>query len=71
MEVDPRYENIERFRKGVEWFMMECKGFISNNSIFEKMKRDNEYHSMDKVLLFDILSENFKSFFIVNKCQRN
>ena len=31
---------------------------------------DSQYHSMDKVLLFDSLSKEFLFLFIVNKCQR-
>ena len=39
MDVDPVYEQIEKFRGGLQWYMMESKDFISNN-IF-KFKTEN------------------------------
>ena len=29
MDVDPGYKYIEKFRGGIEWFMMESKNFLS------------------------------------------
>ena len=29
MDVDPRYKFIEKFRGGVQWYMMESKDVIS------------------------------------------
>ena len=30
MDIDPKYEHIEKFRGGVPMFVMESKDFISN-----------------------------------------
>ena len=37
MDVDPGYNNIENFREGVQWYMMESKDIIS--SICFKFKK--------------------------------
>ena len=39
MDVDPGYKYIEKFRSGVQWYMMESKDIIS--SICFKIKNDN------------------------------
>ena len=39
MNVDPGYKYIEKFREGVQWYMMESKDFIS--SICFKLKNEN------------------------------
>ena len=39
MNVDPGYTYIEKFRGGVQWYMMECKDIIS--SICFKLKNEN------------------------------
>ena len=39
MDVDPGHKYIERFRGGVQWFMMESKDIIS--SICLKLKNEN------------------------------
>ena len=39
MDVDPGYKYIERFRGGVQWYMMESKDIIS--SICFKLKNEN------------------------------
>ena len=39
MDVNPGYKHIEKFRSGTQWYMMESKDFISNNSW--KLKNDN------------------------------
>ena len=39
MDVDPGYKYIEKFRGGVQWYMMETKGIIS--SICFKLKNEN------------------------------
>ena len=28
MDVDPRYKYIEKFRGGVQWYMMDTKHFV-------------------------------------------
>ena len=33
MDVDPGYKYIEKFRGGVQWYMMETKDFISSNNL--------------------------------------
>ena len=38
MDVDPRYEYIEKFRGGIQWYMMDTKVFIS--SINFKLKNE-------------------------------
>ena len=39
MDVDPGYKYIEKFRGGVQWFLMESKDIIS--SICFKLKNEN------------------------------
>ena len=39
MDVDPGYKYIEKFRSGVQWYMMESKDNIS--SICFKLKDEN------------------------------
>ena len=39
MDVDPGYKYIEKFRGGVQWYMMNTKDFIS--SINFKLKNEN------------------------------
>ena len=39
MDVDPGYKYIEKFRGGVQWYIMESKDFIS--SICFKLKNEN------------------------------
>ena len=41
IDVNPGYKNIEKFRGGVQWYMMKTKDFISSiSSKFKKMKMD-------------------------------
>ena len=39
MDVDPGYKNDEKFRGGVQWFMMESKDIISSSCF--KLRNDN------------------------------
>ena len=39
MDVDPGYKYMEKFRDGVQWYMMESKDFFS--SICFKLKHEN------------------------------
>ena len=39
MDVDPGYKYIEKFRGGVQWYLMESKDIIS--SICIKLKNEN------------------------------
>ena len=39
MDVDPGHLYIQKFRGGVQWYMMDTKGFIS--SISFKLKNEN------------------------------
>ena len=41
MDVDPGYKYIEKFRGGVQWYMMESKDIIS--SICFKLKNENNH----------------------------
>ena len=42
MDVDPGYEDTEKFRGGVEWYMVESKDIISSICFkFKKMKTIN------------------------------
>ena len=41
MDVNPGYKYIEKFRGGVQWYMMESKDFIS--SICFKLKNENNH----------------------------
>ena len=41
MDVDPGYKYIEKFRGGVQWYMMESKDFISSICFQLKMKTTN------------------------------
>ena len=45
MDVDLGYKCIEKFRGGVQWYMMESKDIISSISFKIKMKILNSYHS--------------------------
>ena len=39
MDVDPGYKYIEKFRGGIQWYMMESKDIISSNNF--KLKNEN------------------------------
>ena len=39
MDVDPGYKHIDKFRGGVQWYMMESRDIIS--SICFKLKNEN------------------------------
>ena len=39
LDVDPGYNNIEKFHGGVQWYMMESKDIISSNCF--KLKNEN------------------------------
>ena len=39
MDVDPGYKYIEKFRGGIQWYMMETKDFISSTNL--KLKNEN------------------------------
>ena len=39
MDVDPGYEYIEKFRGGVQWYMMQSRDVVS--SICIKLKNEN------------------------------
>ena len=39
MDVNPVYKNIEKFRGGVHWYMMDTKNFISRVNF--KLKKEN------------------------------
>ena len=69
MDVDPGYKYIEKFRCGVQWYMMESKDIISSICFKLKMKTINSYHSTVRVSLFDYQSTKFK--FQHNKCQEH
>ena len=38
MDVDPGYKYIEKFRGGIQWYMMDTKDFISSINFKLKMK---------------------------------
>ena len=40
MDFDPGYKYIEKFRGGIQWFMMDTKGFVS--SISFELKNEND-----------------------------
>ena len=40
MDVDPGYKYIEKFRGGVQWYMMNTKDFFSSNNF--KLKNEND-----------------------------
>ena len=42
MDVNLGYRYIEKFHSGIQWFMMEDEGFISNNNF----KPKNEHHKL-------------------------
>ena len=46
MDVDPGYKYIEKFRGGVQWYMMESKNIISNIS-FELKNENNQIISFN------------------------
>ena len=53
MVVDPGYKYIEKFRGGVQWYMMESTDIIS--SIFFKLKNEN-----NELVSFIVLSVTFR-----------
>ena len=53
MDVDPGYKYIEKFRGGIQWYMMESKDIIS--SICFKLKNEN-----DQIVSFNGQSINFR-----------
>ena len=40
MDFDPGYKYIEKFRGGIQWFMMDTKDFVS--SISFELKNEND-----------------------------
>ena len=63
LDVVPGYEDIERFRSGVEWYMMESKGFISIfGFIFKKIKLDTGITKRTKYY-FIIIYQKFLNCF--------
>ena len=53
MDVDPGYKYIEKFRGGIQWYMMESKDIIS--SICFKLKNEN-----DQIVSFNGQSITFR-----------
>ena len=53
LDVDPGYNYIEKFRRGVQWCMMDTKDFVS--SIGFKFKNEN-----NKTVSFDGQSLTFR-----------
>ena len=53
MDVNPWYKYIEKFRGGVQWFMMESKDIAS--SISFKLKNENE-----NLVSFNVQSITFR-----------
>ena len=53
MDVDPGYKYIEKFRGGIQWYMMESKDIIS--SICFKLKNEN-----DQIVSFNSQSITFR-----------
>ena len=53
MDVDPGYKHIEKFRGGVQWYMMESKDIFS--SICFKLKNEN-----DQIVSFNGQSITFR-----------
>ena len=53
MDVDPGYQYIEKFRGGIQWYMMESKDIIS--SICFKLKNEN-----DQIVSFNGQSITFR-----------
>ena len=46
MDVDPGYKFIEKFRGGVQWYMMETKDYISS-ICFNIKNENNEFFSFN------------------------
>ena len=59
MDVDPGYRYIEKFRGGVQWYMMVSKDIISSICFKLKMKITNWYHSTDNQYHSDYLTKKF------------
>ena len=68
MDVHPGYKCLEKFRRGLQLFMMESNDFILNISFVLKVKMDIWYLLMVNQKLLDYQSENF--IFMSNKSQR-
>ena len=41
MDVDPGYNYIDKFRGGVQWYMMESKDFVSSINFKLKNEKGN------------------------------
>ena len=46
MDVNPDFKYIEKFRGGVQWYMMECKDIISS-FCFNLKKENNQLVSIN------------------------
>ena len=57
MDVDPGYKNIDRFRGGVQWYMMESKNIISS-LCFKLKNANNELVSFNGQNIYFTLSVN-------------
>ena len=63
MDVDPGYKYKEKFRGGVQWYMMESKAFISSNCFeLKRNKIEIYYHSTVNQYHLDYLSIKINSF---------
>ena len=60
MDVDLGYKDIEKFRGGVQWCMMESKDFVSSFNF--KLRMEIQYLLMVKALLSDYQSKSFNSY---------
>ena len=41
MDVDPGYKYFEKFKRGVQWYMMESKGFVPTMNFKLKIEHGN------------------------------
>ena len=47
MDFDPGYKHFEKFRGGVQWYVMESKDFISGNKFIIKNEKKNKLVSFN------------------------
>ena len=60
MDVDPAFKYTEKFRGGIQWYMMDTKDFISSINFKLKNENGNLVSFNGQSITSDYLSEKFK-----------
>ena len=73
MDVDPDYNYIQKFRGGVQWYVMESKDIIS--SICFKIRNENNqlvsFSGQSITYHFSIINQKNSEFQLINACNIN